>query len=67
MGGEAQWVARLTRSIEVVRPSPIKGLRCFPEQETLRLMLSTGWFQEQIRPWFQNPTKINWGSYGKLT
>jgi len=44
----AQWVARLTRNVEVVVSSPIKGPRCFLEQETLLLMLSTGWFQEQI-------------------
>ena len=30
-----QWVARLTRNVEVVRSSPIKGPRCFLEQETL--------------------------------
>jgi len=28
--------------------SPIKGHRCFLEQETLALLLSTGWFQERI-------------------
>jgi len=26
-----------------------KGPRCFLEQETLPLLLSTGWFQERIR------------------
>ena len=26
-----------------------KGPRCFLEQETLPLLLSTGWFQESIR------------------
>jgi len=45
----SQWVARLTRNVEVVGSSPIKGPRCFLEQETLPLLLSTGWFQEQIR------------------
>ena len=45
----AQWVARLTRNVEVVGFSPIKGPRCFLEQETLPLLLSTGWFQEWIR------------------
>ena len=35
--------------VEVVGSSPIKGPRCFLEQETLLLLLSTGWFQEQIR------------------
>ena len=47
--GVAQWVARLTRNVEVVGSSPIKGPRCFLEQETLPLLLSTGWFQERIR------------------
>ena len=27
----------------------LKGPRCFLEQETLPLLLSTGWFQERIR------------------
>ena len=36
------------------------------EQETLPLLLSTGWFQERIRAWFHNQTKINWGPYGRL-
>jgi len=31
--------------------SPIKGPRCFLEQETLLSLLSTGWFQERIRAW----------------
>jgi len=44
----AQWVARLTRNVEVWGLSPIKGPHCFFEQETLPLLLSTGWFQEQI-------------------
>ena len=48
-GGVAQWVARLTRNVEVMGSSPIKGPRCFLEQETLPLFLSTGWFQERIR------------------
>jgi len=30
-------------------------------------LLSTGWFQERIRMWFHNQTKINWGPYGRLT
>jgi len=34
---------------EVTLASPVKGLRCFFEQETLPLLLSTGWFQERIR------------------
>ena len=48
-GGVAQWVARLTRNVEVVGSSLIKGPRCFIEQETLPLLLSTGWFQERIQ------------------
>ena len=47
--GLSQWVARLTRNVEVVGSSPIKGPRCYLEQETLPLLLSTGWFQERIR------------------
>ena len=42
----AQWVAHLTRNVLVVGSSPIKGPRCFLEQGTLPLLLSTGWFQE---------------------
>ena len=45
----AQSVARLTRNVEVVGSSPIKAPRHFFEQETLALLLSTGWFQERIR------------------
>ena len=45
----AEQVARLTLNVEVVGLSPIKGLRCFLEQETLPLLLRTGWFQERIR------------------
>ena len=44
----AQSVARLTRNLEVVGSIPIKGPRCIIEQETLPLLLSTGWFQERI-------------------
>ena len=44
----AQWVVRLTRNVEAVRSSPIKGPRCFLDQETLPLLL-IGWFQERIR------------------
>ena len=57
-GGVAQWVARLTRNVTVVSSSPIKGLRCFIEQETLLLLLSTGWFKERIPAWYHNRTKI---------
>ena len=47
--GVAHWVARLTRNVEVVGSSPIKGPCSFLEQETLPSLLSTGWFQERIR------------------
>jgi len=30
-------------------------------------LLSTGWFQERIRAWFHNQTKINWGPCGRFT
>ena len=43
----AQWVARLTRNVEIVGSNPINGPRCFLEQETLPLLLSTGRFQER--------------------
>ena len=49
MGDGAKWVARLTRNEVVVGSSPIKGPRSFLEQETLPLLLSTGWFQERNR------------------
>ena len=39
----------------------IKGSRCCREQETSLSLLSTCWFQERIRAWFHNQTKINWG------
>jgi len=42
----AKWVAHLTRN---VGSSPIEGTRCFFEQETLPLLLNTGWFHERIR------------------
>ena len=45
----AQRVARLTRNVEVLGSNLIKGPHCFLEQETLPLLLSTGWFQERIR------------------
>ena len=44
-----QGVARLTGNAEVLGSSPIKGPRCLLEQETLPLLLSTGWFQERIQ------------------
>ena len=55
----AQWVARLTRNAEVVCSNPIKDPCSFLEQETLPLLLSTGWFQERIRARFHNRTKTN--------
>ena len=47
--GVALWVARLTRNVAIVGSSPLKGPRCFIEQETLPLLLRTGWFKEHIR------------------
>ena len=46
-GGVAYWVARLARNVKVVGSSPIKG-RCFIEQNTLPLLLSTSWFERVI-------------------
>ena len=57
--GQAQWVARLTRNVEVVGSSLIKGPRCFLEQETLPLLLCTGWLQERIQELFHNQNKKN--------
>ena len=48
-GDVAQWLVSLTRNVEVVGSNPIKGLRCYLEQEMLPLLLSTGWFQERVR------------------
>ena len=42
-------LCELARNVEVVGSSPNKGLYCFLEQETLPLLLSTGWFQQRIR------------------
>ena len=39
----------------------IKGSSCCREQETSLSLLSTCWFQERIRAWFHNQTKIKWG------
>jgi len=52
--GVEQWVARLTcsRWMIVVSSSPIKGPRCFLEQETLLSLLTTVWSKERIRAWF---------------
>jgi len=35
-------------------------------QNTLPSLLCTGWFQEQIRTWLHNRSKINWALYGRL-
>ena len=41
-GGVAQWVARLTRNyLNVVGSSPIKGPRCFLEQETYLVLVGS--------------------------
>ena len=53
-GGVAQWVPRLTRNVELVESSPIKGPRCFLELDSLPLLLSTGWFQERIPAFVHN-------------
>ena len=38
----------------------------FLEQETLPLLLITGWFVQRIRAWYHIRTKIKWGPYGRL-
>ena len=43
----ALWVAHLSHSLSVVSLSLIKGPCFFLEQETLPLLLCTGWFQER--------------------
>ena len=48
MDGVVQWVARLTRNVEVVGSNTIKCPRGFLEQECL--LPSTGWFHERFRP-----------------
>ena len=50
-------VARRIRNRSVVDLKPIKGSRCVLVQETLPSLLSTGWFQEQIRAWFHKQQK----------
>ena len=42
----AQLVKRLTSIWSAVSSSPIKGSRCFIEQENLPSLISTDWFQE---------------------
>jgi len=44
----------VTRNGEIVGSSSIKRPRCFIEQDTIPLLLSTGWSQEQIRTWYHN-------------
>ena len=52
-----QWVARLTRNVKVLGSSPIKGPRCFIEQDTLPLLLVL--VGCRIRALFHNQTKLN--------
>ena len=66
-GGVAQCVTRLIRNMSVVGSNPIKGSRCFLEQDTLPSFLSTSWFQERDRSWFRNRTDIHRGSNGRFT
>ena len=46
------WISVWYVLVLVVHLRPVKGSRCFLEQETLPLLLITGWFQERIRTWF---------------
>ena len=48
----------IERNVEVVDSSHIKG-----PVVSLPLLPSTVWFQERIRAWIHNRTKINWGLY----
>jgi len=50
-----------------VSSNPIKGARCFPGQDTLHSLPSTGWVLKRDRAWFHNRTKLDWGPYGRLT
>jgi len=50
--GVAQWVARLTRNVEVVGLSHIEDPCCFFSKKLYPLLLRTGWFQERIWAWF---------------
>jgi len=47
--GVSQWVARMTHYLSPVGSNTNKGSRCLHEQETLPLLLSTGWLQERFR------------------
>jgi len=46
--------------------NPFNGSSFVLEQETLPSFFSTGWFQEQIRTWFNNQATIQSCKY-KLT
>ena len=46
------WISVWYVLVLIVHLRPVKGSRCFLEQETLPLLLITGWFQERIRTWF---------------
>jgi len=46
--GVGWWVVCWTRNLSVMTLNPITSSHYFLEQETLPLLLSTGWFQEQI-------------------
>jgi hypothetical protein len=54
-GGVDQWLTHQTSNLRIADQvgSNLSGAsRCFFEQETLHLLLSTGWFQERIREGF---------------
>ena len=40
------------------KPNKFYGIGCFLEQETLPSLLGIGWFQELIRAWLHNQTKV---------
>ena len=62
-GCVVQWVACLKINHSVVSLNPIKGSCCLLQLETLPKLLSNGWFQQCIQPWFHNRTKWNIGPY----
>jgi len=47
---------------QTVNSNPNQRLPLIP----LPSFLSTGWFQERVRAWFHNRTKIHWLSYGRM-
>ena len=56
----AGWVVTcMTCNRSVMISYPMKGSRCFLEQETLPSLLSSSWFQERIQLLVHNQTKIN--------